>query len=569
VSVKIVNKGSRIAILPNSPLHILGLGHDLRVAIGNDKVFAMPGGYLVSLESINILARILPPDSNDWDDSLLQRGTLVWDTLKGQKAARQEVDQALAAPYEVLKDYKEIGRLDPHQVSAVAAMVSPSLKGLALFDEQGTGKTICAIATFDILRQRGILSHLLVIAPKSVLIVWEKEVREFLGGKYSVLRVGGGRTDRLKILGERDILLASYEAVTRSSVLLQGLMTTKGRKFMIVVDESYFVKNPGSQRSKAITTVRQWCERAYVLCGTPAPNAPVDVVNQVNVTDIGATFSGVRIPKDDEQAKEVIKDALGQSAIYLRRLKEEVLPDIPNKNIKKTIVELSPIQADLYQRELNSLVDDVSQTDEAYFIKHLGQFLARKWSLLQICSNPGAIIPSYSEDPAKLIALDELIEDMVKKHGQKVVVWSFFTFSLQRIFDRYTGFGAVRIDGSVTSIEERARAIERFQHDPAIMVFVGNPAAAGAGITLTASSTAVYESFSNQPAHYLQSVDRIHRRGQKNEVNSFILISKGTIEEHEFQKLMEKERRGHSIFGSMPREPITKEGFLKDLLMSK
>ncbi|GAH28391.1 unnamed protein product [marine sediment metagenome] len=224
------------------------------------------------------------------------------------------------------------------------------------------------------------------------------------------------------------------------------------------------------------------------------------------------------------------------------------------------------MQASLYAHALQDLVVDVRRVDDTYFKKHLGKFMARKWALLQICSNPGGIDPLYSEEPAKLLALDHIVRTIVEDRGLKIVLWSFFRHSLQAIAKRYARYGVVRIDGSVDSIEERALAIQRFQNDPSVMVFVGSPTAAGAGITLTAASHAVYESFSNQPAHYLQSVDRIHRRGQQNPVTSFVLISRPTIEQREFDKLMRKERRGHEVFGKRPTEPVTREGFLKDLL---
>src|SRR5207248_334210 len=102
----------------------------------------------------------------------------------------------------------------------------------------------------------------------------------------------------------------------------------------------------------------------------------------------------------------------------------------------------------------------------------------------------------------------------------------------------------VRIDGSVTRIEDRIEAIERFQNDPTVRLFVGNAAAAGAGITLTAAHHAIYESFSNQAAHYMQSVDRIHRRGQEHDVIYHVILARDTIEEHEFERILDKERAG-------------------------
>jgi len=334
---------------------------------------------------------------------------------------------------------------------------------------------------------------------------------------------------------------------------------------MLVVDESYYVKNPTAQRSRAVAKLRQWCKRAYVLCGAPAPNSPTDVIHQIDIADAGTTFGGLSIPADEDSAAVVVEKALGNSAIYLRRLKEEALPELPAKSIRKTFVELQPVQDSLYRDAMTNLIIDVRQIDDTYFRKHLGAFMARKWALLQICSNPAGIDPVYSEIPAKLLALDQIVKNIVEERGLKIIIWSFFRYSLRTIVSRYTRYGVVRIDGSVDSIQERDLAVRRFQNDPSINIFVGNPAAAGAGITLTAASHAVFESFSNQPAHYLQSVDRIHRRGQQNPVTSFVLISQSTVEEREFDKLIQKERRGHKIFGKQPREPITREGFLRDL----
>ncbi|MDQ3821476.1 MAG: SWF/SNF helicase family protein, partial [Acidobacteriota bacterium] len=149
--------------------------------------------------------------------------------------------------------------------------------------------------------------------------------------------------------------------------------------------------------------------------------------------------------------------------------------------------------------------------------------------------------PHYDEEPAKFKALDWLLEELIGRDGKKVVIWSYFRASLDDIVARYERFGVVRIDGTVNRIEERLRAVEMFQREPRTRVFIGNAAAAGAGITLTAAHHAIYESFSNQAAHYMQSVDRIHRRGQFEQVVSHILIATDTIEEYEYNRLVLKE----------------------------
>ena len=148
------------------------------------------------------------------------------------------------------------------------------------------------------------------------------------------------------------------------------------------------------------------------------------------------------------------------------------------------------------------------------------------------------------------------------------MIWSSFTHSLDTIVQRYARHGTVRYDGSVTSIEERREAVRRFQNDPGTRIFVGNPAAAGAGLALHAARYAVYESFTNQAAQYLQSLDRIHRRGQTREVEYFVLLADNSIESAEFNNLVRKEQRARDLLGDVVPEPITREQFLAELRAS-
>jgi SNF2 family DNA or RNA helicase len=123
----------------------------------------------------------------------------------------------------------------------------------------------------------------------------------------------------------------------------------------------------------------------------------------------------------------------------------------------------------------------------------------------------------------------------------------------------------VRIDGTVARIEDRVEAVRRFQEDPNVRIFLGNAAAAGAGITLTAARHAVYESLSNQAAHWLQSLDRIHRRGQQRDVVCHVLVAERTLEEREFERLRHKEQAARELLGDDYEEPPTRERFLAEL----
>jgi SNF2 family DNA or RNA helicase len=122
----------------------------------------------------------------------------------------------------------------------------------------------------------------------------------------------------------------------------------------------------------------------------------------------------------------------------------------------------------------------------------------------------------------------------------------------------------LRYDGEVTDVTARREVVRRFQEDDSSMVLVANPAAAGAGLTLHRARVAVYESLSNQAAHYLQSLDRIHRRGQTREVEYLVLLCDKTIEIDEYERLVRKEHAAQDLLGDVVEPPVTRESFLAD-----
>lgn len=464
---------------------------------------------------------------------------------------------------------QDVGVLDDHQVVNVAAMSATEGYGMLLFDEQGAGKTVSVIYAFDRLVALNELDTMVVVAPKSMVGEWANAIGEFMGDRYRVEIVEGTGVERARRVDSgADVVVMNYEAVpTVRDPLVLRLRRHPGRA-LLVVDESFAVKNPQARRTQELEAVRDWFGRVWLLCGTPAPNTAHDIVAQVSMVDFGETFSGVSIPKDRAQAVPVVRDALDKRAIYLRNLKVDVLPDLPGRSLTRLTVPLAPLQSQLYEAALGALLAEVEALDERQFLKQLGTFLARRMALLRITSNPAGVFDNYDETPGKLAALDDLIERLVVGDGEKLVVWSCFTASLNAIVRRYADHGTVRYDGSVTSVEDRREAVRRFQDDSDTRIFVANPAAAGAGLTLHAARYAVYESFTNQAAQYLQSLDRVHRRGQMREVQYFVLLAEGSIESAEFDNLVRKEERARDLLGDVVPEPVTYERFIAELRSS-
>ena len=459
------------------------------------------------------------------------------------------------------KNWNDI--LDPAQITAVAAMVVPRLRGLCLFDEQGTGKTVMSIAAFDILRDADEIDAMIVICPKSMVSEWPKDLNRFLGNEVQIVIAEGSRLQkRDAALKEFDVLVTNYEGVDPMLVALSGTATK--RRYLLVVDESFYVKNSDTLRAETATLLRARCKRCFVLCGTPAPNSAHDLINQFNLADQGFTFGGFKKSKDPDDDWLKITTLVDARGLFIRRLKSEVLDHVPEKNFHVIRVELTSKQALMYETARNELEIELRNLNNETFRKKLFTYFQRRSALLQICACPTAIDPMFSDVPVKYVELDKILDNLITA-GRKVVIWSFYKKSLDEICQRYAKFNPVRVDGSVSTID-RKEAVRAFQEDTETMLFVGNPSAAGAGITLHSSYDAVYVSFSNQAAHYLQSLDRIHRRGQiSDEVNYYLLICKNTVEETELIRLRGKEINQHTLLSDHIPWPSSLDEALTEL----
>lgn len=456
--------------------------------------------------------------------------------------------------------------LDDHQLVNVAAMALPGGFGMCLFDEQGAGKTVSFIFAFDLLAARNEADLALIIAPKSMVPEWPEDFRRFRGDLYKVAMITGTRRQKLEaIRSGADVLITNFETALSLEPELTAALARRGGRAVLAVDESFFVKNLGAARTQAVKRLREWCGRAFVLCGTPAPNAPDDLLQQFAIVDFGLTFHGVDIPDDRNQALAMLRGVLARRGLYMRNLKSEALPDLPERTFNEVIVRMQPIQRAFYVKAVNDLFEEARALDSVGFKKQITSFLAKRQALLQLCSTPSSVVSGLRETPAKIVALDELLHELIVNRREKVVIWSFYTKAIDEIVARYPVYRPVRYDGAVADVETRRKAVSDFQTDDETMLFVANPAAAGAGLTLHRARYAIYESMSNQAAHYLQSLDRIHRRGQTREVEYIVLLCEESIEIVEYQRLLRKRDRAHELLGDEVAAPRTRESFISEL----
>lgn len=462
----------------------------------------------------------------------------------------------------ITQEWEEV--LEPMQSTAVAAMVLPELSGLCLFDEQGSGKTVMGIAAFDIMMESQSIDGAIIICPKSMVSEWPKDFSKFTLQKYTVIEAQGSKDEKYKSsLKDFDVLVTNFEGLSVMLTTLQAVASNK--RILLIADESYYLKNQDSVRSSLAMQLRQSCAKCFVLCGTPAPNSASDLVNQFNLADNGYTFGAFRPSQDKNADWDKIQDLVDSRGLFIRRLKNEILDHVPDKNFHVVRVSMQGKQAQMYDNARTELELELKTLSNETFKKKLTSYFQKRAALLQICACPSAIDPTLNECPAKYTALDRLVENLTSQN-RKVIIWSFYKRSIDEICERYKHLNPLRIDGSVTNIQERKEAVTSFQSDPESMILVANPAAAGAGITLHAAYDAIYISYSNQAAHYLQSLDRIHRRGQSSDhVNYYLVVCSDTIEETEIVKLRGKEIRQHNLLGDHIQWPTSLDDALKEL----
>lgn len=533
-------------------------------------------GRGLALDAFDAVPILDWPDSEDvlvWGDGVRRMLEQRRHVLGVHARLHHEVErlkvEGVTAARSLLSGARTITALDDHQLVNVAALCLPGSFGLCVFDEQGAGKTVTTVHAADLLSDRREMMTTLVVAPKSMVPEWQHEVERFMGDLYRVELLVGDRRDRMAVLARNpDIVVTNFEAVVSMEEELRSFLRRFRGRALLVVDESYNVKNNEARRTRAVRRLREEFDKALVLCGTPAPNAPHDLVAQLDIVDFGYTFRDVAVPDDRDAAVPVVREAIRARGLYTRHLKKDVLPTLPSKTFHRVAVALAPQQERAYRAALDDLILDLRSISDQEFAGNLGSYFARRARLLRLCSDPGSVLPGYAETPAKFSVLDELLDDWIGQSGEKVVVWSFYVATLDALATRYARYNPVRYDGSVGSVLARREAVRKFQDDATTMLFVANPATAGSGLTLHRARRAVYESTSNQAAHFLQSVDRIHRRGQDRDVEYVVLLCDGSVEETEFDRLLDKETRARDLLGDTTDPPVTRESMLTELLTS-
>ena len=471
--------------------------------------------------------------------------------LEQQQANRQHMSRATEA--QVAIDGLG-GTLRPFQAAGVAYALDTQRTFIA--DEMGLGKTIEALATIEAAQAYPAL----VVCPASVKFNWEREARQWLPHRSVAVLSTTEREARA------DLNVINYDILGR---LLPkdkaGRLASQRPRFeAVVLDESQYIKNAKAKRTQHAKTLAEGARLRLCLSGTPIDNRPFELVSQLDFLDRLADFGGfwpfverycdpARHPHGWDFTGAANLGELHErlrGLCYIRRLKIDVLPELPAKQRvyvpvemtnrreykraeKATITWLGK-QAARHQSFLDSIAHLSKAEQRRRITKHAQQAreraaraeaLVRIETLKQVCAK------------GKMAAIEEWIETFVES-GEKLVIFAWHQDLIEELATRWQ---APSITGKTHS-KRRQAIVDAFQHDPDEQLVFLNLQAGGVGLTLTAASNALFVELGWTPTSHDQAEDRCHRLGQHDSVTAWYLIAKDTIDE-EIYGLLESKRR--------------------------
>ncbi len=405
--------------------------------------------------------------------------------------------------------------------------------GGILADDMGLGKTLQTIALLAWAKGKFKRKLNLVIAPTSVVPNWEREIQKFAPGLTTVVWQGPNRQQREAELEKADVMITSYALLRRDEELLQGLDFR-----YVILDEAQHIKNPLSHTARTAKKLKS--ERRLALTGTPVENRLSELWSIFDFVSPGLlgqlkTFEekiARPIDRGDQESADRLRATI--RPFVLRRLKQDVAKDLPEKIEQEMLVPPAEEQAKLYKQVLRQVRQSVlSEVEKQGVARSQIQILAALTRLRQVACDPRLMKLPETDfdafDSGKLAALREIISEAVSG-GHRVLVFSQFVEMLTYIRQALDSDGVPYeyLDGST---KNRLEKVDSFNQDESIPVFLISLKAGGTGLNLTGADMVVHFDPWWNPAVEDQATDRAHRIGQTKVVNVYRLITKGTVEE--------------------------------------
>ena len=432
-------------------------------------------------------------------------------------------------------DYSKYSHRPPlnHQKEAIEKLVG--CKRFILADDMGLGKTTSTIIAA---LETGV-KKILIISPASLKINWMREIQNYTDRSVYICEGKNFSTEHDFVIVNYDILKNFYDIKGKSESLI-----TQGNFDLIILDEAHYVSNGQAARTKLVNSFSKSCERVWLLTGTPMTNRPMNYFNLLALIESpvaqnwlayavrycqGYQFTtGTRKIWNVTGASNLEELRDRTSRQFLRRLKTEVL-DLPEKIITPVYLRLN---SKLYEGLMGEYYDWYNKNPD------------ESTSLTVQFSKLMKVRQVIAEE--KIKDTIELAENILEQ-DKKVIIFTNFTETLNKIVEHF-GKQSVKLDGS-TSKPQRQYAIDEFQNNEKIKVFVGNIRAAGTGITLTAAEAVIMNDLSFVPGDLSQAEDRAYRYGQKNSVSVYYPIFINSIESIIYDMINQKKLNINTVMG--------------------
>lgn len=465
----------------------------------------------------------------------------------------------------------ELKILRDYQVTGVKWLYTLAKTGFGgiLADEMGLGKTIQVIYYIKQMLKDNENNKFLIVVPTSLAYNWDHEFDSFGSNIKRKICVGNKdkRTKILSDLNDTNVIITTYGLLREDEELYNNLNFNT-----MVIDEAQNIKNNMAGITKVVKKIN--AETKFALTGTPLENSILelwsifDFIMPGYLASLTKFQSKYKIKDFDEDSEILIKGLSKQiNPFILRRKKQDVVKELPDKLINDIYIELKDEQKKLYVAELERVKEEMEKIIETEGMNK-ARFLILQLltKLRQICIDPSIVYDNYKDGSNKLEQLESIVNEYIK-NNHKILIFSSFKTALNIVKEKLNKakIKTYMIDGSVPA-KDRIEMVDNFNNNDGVKVFLIMLKSGGTGLNLATADVVIHLDLWWNPQAENQATDRAHRIGQKNTVEVIHLITKGTIEEKilELQnkkrilsdKLIDGEIRDKNILSELTKEDI-------------
>ncbi len=496
------------------------------------------------------------------DDALLYARQCAEDAAQELRA--QNISKQIINANGVLPGIK--ARLFPYQTEGVAFLAS---RGRALLaDDMGLGKTLQAIAAATWLADNASVKKVLVVCPASLKHQWAREIEKFTSQKVQIIQ-GVIENRQVQYRASALFYIVNYELVLRDLTVISESL----KPDLLVLDEAQRIKN---WRTKIASTIKLISSRyVFVLTGTPLENRIEDLYSLLQVVDTRVLGPLWRCLLDfhvtDERGKVVGYRNLSElrrriSSVMLRRDRSLVRDQLPDRTEVRLDIPMTQVQIDIHGSAMAAagLLADIAKR-RPLTPSESNKLMAALQQARMVC-NAAGLVDKVTEGSPKLDELSRLLEELCLESNRKVVVfsqWALMTEMVESLV-RSLGLGCVRLYGGVPT-KKRGDLMDKFQNDDAIQVFISTDAG-GVGLNLQSATALINLDMPWNPAILDQRIARIHRLGQKQKVQIFLLLAEDSYEQQVARLVKGKRDLFDNVIGADASEDVV--GVSKKMLQS-